>query len=162
MVGQWLFSLRIMTKTDSSDSEVSGSEWQRAWVNPVPFHEVIRSLSTIIIMIFSLHYCVSIIFYTDVELLHFSLDDVGVYLSNPIDSVRSHDAQVCHVYPLASIFFNKRHFPQFVHVFWKESRDPLWWQSRPIRYQVQRRYAESIKTIFLILARTSRWIWLIR
>lgn len=69
--------------------------------------------------------CVSIILYTDLEGLHFSLDDVGVYLSNSVDGVRSHDAQVRHVHPLASILFNQRHLPQFVHVFWKECCDPL-------------------------------------
>lgn len=57
--------------------------------------------------------------------LHFRLDDVGVYLSNPVDGMRSHDAQVCHVHPLASILFDQRHLPQFVHVFGKERRDPL-------------------------------------
>lgn len=74
--------------------------------------------------------CVSIILHTDLEGLHFSLDDVGVYLSNSVDGVRSHDAQVRHVHPLASILFNQRHLPQFVHVFWKECCDPLQWRSR--------------------------------
>lgn len=60
-----------------------------------------------------------------IQTLHFSLDDVGVYLCDSIDSMRSHDAQMRHVNPLASIFFDQRHLPQFVHVFWKQSCDSL-------------------------------------
>lgn len=61
---------------------------------------------------------------------HLSLDDVGVYLSNSVDGVRPHNAQVRHVDPLAPIFFNQGHCPQLVHVFGVQSRDSLWVQSK--------------------------------
>lgn len=62
-----------------------------------------------------------------------SLYDVGVYLSDSVDGVRSHDAQVRHVHPLASVFFDQRHFPQFVHVSREGGCDSL---SRQIKTDV--------------------------
>lgn len=56
---------------------------------------------------------------------HFSLDDVGVYLSDSVDGVRPHDAQVRHVHPLASLLLDQRHLPQLVHVVRVESCDVL-------------------------------------
>lgn len=56
---------------------------------------------------------------------HFSLDDVGVDLSDSVDGVRSHDAQVRHVHPLASLLFDQRHLPQLVHVVRVKSCDFL-------------------------------------
>lgn len=61
---------------------------------------------------------------------HLSLDDVGVYLSDSVDCVRPHDAQVRHVDPLAPIFLDQGHRPQLVHVVGIQSRDPLRGQSR--------------------------------
>ena len=58
------------------------------------------------------------------------LDDVGVYLSDPIDCVRAHDAQVRHVDPLAPVFLDQGHGPQLVHVVGIQGRDPLWGRSR--------------------------------
>lgn len=58
------------------------------------------------------------------------LDDVGVYLSDSVDGVRSHDAQVRHVHPLASVLFNQRHLPQLVHVVWIHGCNPLRRQNR--------------------------------
>lgn len=84
---------------------------------------------------------------------HLSLDDVGVYLSNSIDSVRSHNAQVCHVDPLAPIFFNQGHCPQLLHVFGVQSRDSLWVQSKRLSARVR----DSMKPLN-VQARTSRWI----
>lgn len=56
---------------------------------------------------------------------HFGLDDVGVYLSDSVDGVRPHDAQVRHVHPLASVLLDQRHLPQLVHVVRVESCDVL-------------------------------------
>lgn len=67
---------------------------------------------------------------TDPANSHLSLDDVGVYLSDAVDGVRAHDAQVRHVDPLAPVLFNQGHCPQLVHVFGIQSRDPLRAQSK--------------------------------
>lgn len=61
---------------------------------------------------------------------HLSLDDLGVDLSDSVDGVRAHDAQVRHVDPLAPVLFNQGHCPQLVHVFGIQSRDPLRAQSK--------------------------------
>lgn len=61
---------------------------------------------------------------------HLGLDDVGVYLSDSVDCVRAHDAQVRHVDPLAPVFLNQGHRPQLVHVVGIQSGDPLRGQSR--------------------------------
>lgn len=97
------------------------------------------------------------------EGLHLSLYDVGVYLSDSVDGVRSHDAQVRHVHPLASVFLDQRHFPQFVHVFWKGDCDSL---SRQIQTDVSKTCSVDKKKICIFVTskagvRTSRWAWLI-
>lgn len=56
---------------------------------------------------------------------HLGLDDVGVDLSDSVDGVRSHDAQVRHVHPLAPLLLDQGHLPQLVHVLWVESYDFL-------------------------------------
>ena len=59
------------------------------------------------------------------ENAHFSLDDVGVYLRDPVDSVRAHDAQVSHVHPLAAVLLDQRHLLNLLHVFRIQSCDSL-------------------------------------
>lgn len=61
---------------------------------------------------------------------HLSLDDVGVDLGDSVDGVRSHDAQVRHVDPLAPVLLDQGHLPQLVHVVWVEGSDFLQRQKR--------------------------------
>ena len=81
---------------------------------------------------------------------HSLLDYLGVYASDPVDSVGAHHTQMGHVDPLGVPLLDQGHPPQAVDVSWEHGGDPLTGDKRSMTGQISA-HEESPKSVLMLV-----------